>query len=114
MNRTPLFVALVTLATIACGGESEEGGMEIPPELASRAEVTLEHAQATALASAPGSRLLHAELEEEDGALIYSFDLRLEGETGVKEVHVDAHNGRIVSTEYESVEQEADEAKGNH
>jgi uncharacterized membrane protein YkoI len=109
MNRTFAVVALLTLVAVACGGDAADGEMEIPAALAARAEITPERAQAIALASVPGSRLLHGELEEEDGSLIYSFDLGVERESGVEEVHVDARSGRIVGREHESTAQEANE-----
>jgi uncharacterized membrane protein YkoI len=55
----------------------------------------------TALARVPGGRITEAELEE-DGRLLYSFDIRVEGRSGVEEVQVDARTGEVVSIEHES------------
>lgn len=51
-----------------------------------------------------------AELEAEHGCLIWSFDLRVAGKSGVQEVQVDAGDGRILSVKHESSSQEAAEA----
>jgi uncharacterized membrane protein YkoI len=49
----------------------------------------------------PEAELRGGELEVEDGRLVYSLDLELEGEAGVTEVWVDARTGEIVSVEHE-------------
>ena len=54
------------------------------------------------------SRLL--ELENEGGRLIYSYELKVAGRSGVEEVNVDAKSGKVVSTEHESAKSEAKEA----
>jgi hypothetical protein len=41
------------------------------------------------------------ELEEEDGLLIYSFDIRL-ADRSILEIHVDAMTGNVVGQETES------------
>jgi uncharacterized membrane protein YkoI len=54
-----------------------------------------------ALARVPGGKVTQAELEEEDGRLIYSFDIKVEGKKGTDEVHVDARTGEVVKVEHE-------------
>lgn len=49
------------------------------------------------------------ELEAERNCLIYSFDIRLAGKTGVDEVMVDAGTGSIISRKHETANQEAAE-----
>lgn len=56
--------------------------------------------------------VVSAELEEERGCLLWSFDLRVAGEAGIAEVQVDAGDGRVLSVKHESPQQEAAEAKG--
>ena len=53
-----------------------------------------------AKATVPG-RITKAELEREDGVLLYSFDIEVAGESGITEVHVDAATGAIISNEKE-------------
>jgi len=55
-----------------------------------------------------------SELEVEDGCLVYSFDIRVEGEKGVREVLVDAGDGKILKTEREDESQEAKEKNPKH
>lgn len=47
------------------------------------------------------------ELEIEHGCLVYSFDLRVSGRSGIEEVLVDAGTGKVLSHTYESAKQEA-------
>src|SRR5262245_8184646 len=55
--------------------------------------VTMEQARVTALAQVDGE-IVEQELEREQGRLVYSFDIKIEG--GVKEVEIDAHDGSVV------------------
>jgi uncharacterized membrane protein YkoI len=63
------------------------------------------------LARVPNSEVKSAELEEEGGKLVYSFDLAVRGRTGVDEVQVDAVSGEIVSVHHENAKTEAAEKK---
>ncbi|NJD18966.1 MAG: hypothetical protein FIA95_06745 [Gemmatimonadetes bacterium] len=71
------------------------------PSLLAKAKVTDQAARAAALARVPGGRITGAELEEEDGKLIYSYDVKVEGKEGAEEVHVDALTGQVLSVEHE-------------
>jgi hypothetical protein len=52
------------------------------------------------------------ELEKEDGKLLYSYDIKVAGKTGVEEVHVDAMTGALLSNEHESpADEKAEKAK---
>lgn len=73
----------------------EEGG------LFAQAAIPADSAIAIANARVPG-RIAKAELEKEDGALIYSFDIKVVGKAGVTEVHVDAKTGAVLKVEGES------------
>jgi uncharacterized membrane protein YkoI len=84
---------------------------EDKPGLFKKAKITPEAATATALAKVPGGSVKKGELEEEDGALIYSFDVSSPGKKGIDEVHVDAMTGAVVKTEHESAKAEKAEAK---
>ena len=64
-----------------------------------RPSITMEEARATALARIPGT-VKKAELEEEKGLLIYSFDIR-DKSGQIMEVQVDAKSGAVVSVERE-------------
>lgn len=82
---------------------------ESEANLAARAKITREQAQATALKRSPGN-VESSELEREHGRLVYSFDIRNSRGT-IDEVQVSATTGRIVRIEHESLKQEAAEKK---
>lgn len=48
----------------------------------------------------PG-KITKAVLERERGVLLYSFDIEVQGESGITEVHVDAATGNILSSVHE-------------
>jgi peptidase YpeB-like protein len=74
---------------------------EDKPGLWQKATISPDAAMRTALTRVPGGRITEAELEEEDGRLIYSFDVRVDGRAGYDEVHVDARTGEVVKVEHE-------------
>lgn len=67
-------------------------------------------ARTLALARVPHGVLKSTELEHEHGRLIYSFDIRKPGRSGVEEVQIDAHNGKLVSQKHETPAKEHREA----
>jgi uncharacterized membrane protein YkoI len=84
---------------------------EEKPGLLKKAKVTADAAIATAQAKLPKAKLKSAEIEQEDGRLIYSFDFATEGKTGIDEVNVDALTGKQVGkVEHESSAAEKKEA----
>ena len=72
-------------------------------------KITMAEARATALAKAHGT-VKSAELENEHGKLIYSFDIAT-SKRDVTEVNVDAMTGKIVAVQHENTAKEAAEAK---
>ncbi len=75
------------------------------------AKITPAAATATALAKVPGGKVQSAEIEKEDGKLVYSFDIKVPGKSGIDEVLVDAMTGTVVGVEHENAADEAKEAK---
>lgn len=82
----------------------------VPADLAAKAKISLEAARATALAKVPKGKLKSEELEEENGKLLYSFDIKVPGKSGVEEVEVDALNGSVIKVGHESAAAEKAEA----
>jgi hypothetical protein len=80
-------------------------------QLAKEAKITMKEARATALKEVPG-KIKEAELEREDGKLIYSFDISTK--EGIKEVQIDAITGTLLKVETETPEQEAKEKAAEH
>ena len=79
---------------------------ETQAQLRKEATVTLASATATALKTVPGAAVKNHELEREKGKLIYSFEMKTAGKSGIDEVNIDALTGAIVG----KVEHEADPA----
>ena len=86
--------------------------------LAGKARIKEAEARALALnavGAPPGKAVVkESKLEVEDGCLVYSFDIRVEGEKGVREVLVDAGDGKILKTEREDESREAKEKNAKH
>lgn len=76
---------------------------------AEKPKISMKKAKAIALKKVPGGKIESAELENEGGKLIYSFDIKTA--SGITEVNVDAMNGKIVAIQNESPAKEAAEKK---
>jgi uncharacterized membrane protein YkoI len=87
---------------------------ENKPGQLKKAKVTAEQAIATAQAKLPKAKLDAAEIEEEGGKLIYSFDFKTAGKSGIDEVNINAMTGKQVGKiSHESPTDEAKEAKAD-
>jgi uncharacterized membrane protein YkoI len=82
---------------------------EESPGLLAAAKITPAAATRTAAARVPAGKIQGAEIEKEDGKLIYSFDIAVPHEDGVREVHVDAVTGKVIAEEHESASAEKNE-----
>jgi uncharacterized membrane protein YkoI len=82
--------------------------------LAAQATVSADSAQKLALAQVPKGRVSSAELENEKGTLVYSYDVKTAGKRGVDEVLIDAKTGAVVSTTHETAAMEKKEAAASH
>ena len=71
-------------------------------KLEAKAKVSKAAAQKTALAKVPGGKVTDAELEEENGKLVWSFDIATTNSKDITEVQVDAVTGEIVSVAKET------------
>ena len=85
--------------------------VESSAALQREAKIAESDARKTALAAVPGGRVQSHELERENGKLIYSYDIKVAGKSGVEEVNVDAITGSIVAHEHENAKAEAKEKK---
>ena len=105
-NTIPALVAIVTLAGLSI--ETSIAKDKDQAALNAKAKVTKEAAQKTALTKAPDGTVKNGELEEENGKLIWSFDIARPGTKNITEVQVDAISGKVVNV---AVETPADQAK---
>jgi len=99
------------LTVVACNRQSGAPIKEETAALSDSARIETATARATALRKVPGGKIVKEELEQENGRLIYSFDIKKGAATGVEEVQVDARDGSVVSVEHEDAAKEASEAK---
>ena len=109
-SRTSLTFAMLAFATIVPNA-SAAGASQAA--LLAEAKVTEAQATAIALAKVPNGIVKSAELEEEHGRLVWSFDIAKPSTRGVTEIQVNAKTGKIASVKKETPRQEAKEAKAD-
>ena len=100
------------IAALAMAASPATTCKEAKPGLQSKATVTCDVARHSALERVKDNKhasIRSAELEEESGRLVYSFDISRRGHAGVEEVQVDARSGAVVSVKHESARAEAKE-----
>jgi uncharacterized membrane protein YkoI len=78
-------------ASVGCIAAFVGGALAAPA--APHAKISMDQARTKALKVVPGN-VIDAELEKENGAWRYSFDIKLNGE--MHEVGIDADSGKIV------------------
>ena len=107
----PFAVALAGITLV--GSTSSAGAQTIAGSAALKARAKISGDSATKLARAqvPNGRVQSGELEEENGKLIYSFDIKVAGKSGIEEINVDAMTGRVLAHEHETPADERKEAK---
>ncbi len=101
----------IALILVACNRGSAGAIKEESPGLTAGAKVDPAVARRTALAKFPEGKIVKEEIEQENGKLVYSFDVKNGTQPGVEEVLVNAVDGSIVSVEHEDAAKEAAEAK---
>lgn len=77
--------------------------------LMKQAKVSKEAASKTALGKVPGGTIKSTELENEHGALVWSFDIAMPKSKDIHEVLVNAKTGVIVYSEIETPKAQAKE-----
>lgn len=82
---------------------------EDKPGLLKLAKISADSAIAIARATLPGATISSAEIENEDNALIYSFDMKVAGKKGTEEIHIDAKTGKVLKQEHEDAAAEKKE-----
>jgi len=97
-------------ATKSATAKKSSARAETQGQLKAEAKITEAEARATALTAVPGGKVSSAEIERENGKLIWSFDVKVPGKSGVEEVNVDAMTGHIVAQVHESPAVEKKEA----
>jgi uncharacterized membrane protein YkoI len=78
--------------------------------LLAQAAVPAESAERIVLAAFPGATILESEIEEENGRLIYSFELEVAGQRGEVDVEVDAMTGELLPSEVDDDDDDDDDS----
>ena len=86
---------------------------ETQAELQKEAKLTMADARSMAMRTVSGSAIQAGEIEREGGKLIYSFDMKAAGKSGIDEVNIDAMTGKLVSKQHETPKDERAEAKAD-
>lgn len=87
---------------VADTGSIRPTGTVKPADLPAMAKVSFESALKAALAASPG-KIIKAELEIEDGNLMYSFEI-VGSHRSITEVEIDAGNGKVLGIDHEEAE----------
>ena len=112
MKSTNLISTLLALVvSAALGLTSATAKDKDDPKLLAKAKISKAAAEKTALTKAPDGTVKDAELEEENGKLVWSFDIARPGTKDITEVQVDAITGKIVLVEVETPKDQAKEAR---
>jgi uncharacterized membrane protein YkoI len=109
LGASAAFAVLIAASAQAQQTQQPAYKRDMPPALVKKAAVKEADAVAMALKLVPGAEVSSAELENEGGKLIYSFDMKTAGKSGIDEVNIDAKTGKQVGKV--SHEEPADEAK---
>jgi uncharacterized membrane protein YkoI len=98
-----LAVALPVLVTAkeekAAAGSIRPAHKVKDADLPALAKISFEDAMKAALAAVPG-KIIKAELEVEDGSLMYSFEI-VGADKSITEVEIDAGNGKVLDIDKE-------------
>ena len=109
LTLTATFAALVA-STVVSAQSTPTYKREIPAKLSKQAKISEDSAAAIARSKVPNGTIQSVELEHEHGKLIYSYDIKVAGKSGIEEVNVNAMDGAVVGVEHESSADEQKEA----
>lgn len=102
-RQLPAVLSLLVLSAGSLAAQQAAPALkEDKPGLAAQATVSADSALHIARLRVPRGTVAAREIEEEDGKLIYSFDMKVPGRTGIDEVNVNARTGAVVGVEHES------------
>ena len=95
-------VSIIALALATSWTSFNLWAQQSEAELLKQARVTKHQAKRIALARVKGGTIKSAELEKENGVLLWSFDIAQPGKKNVTEVWVDATTGKITAVDIET------------
>ena len=96
---TPVAVASMALlpATNRAAAQTANYKKDLPAALTKQAKISEDVAAKTALARVSKGEIQAVELEQENGKLIYSYDIKVPGKSGIDEVAVSAEVAALTS-----------------
>ncbi len=103
-------IAYTIVGAQSAAAQAPQYKRDVPDSLAKAATVTEAAATATAQKRIPRGTIQAMELEREKGHLMYSYDFKVPGKTGIDEVNVDAMTGKVLHVAHEGPAQEKKEA----
>jgi len=107
---TLTFVAVsASLLTLNSAG-AQKTKHETQAAFMHEAKISKAVATKTALTAVPRGRIQSSEIERENGKLIYSFDIKVPGKSGIEEINIDAMTGVVIAHEHETPKAEKNEA----
>jgi Peptidase propeptide and YPEB domain len=109
-----LAVACALVCSLAHRASAQQATTsKVDPALAAEAKISLDSARAIALHKVPHGSVASEELERENGHLIYSFDVKVPGKSGIQEVNVNAMDGKVLGVHHEGPAAEKKEARAD-
>ncbi|MEP6989362.1 MAG: hypothetical protein ABJA80_00420 [bacterium] len=109
----PVAALVLTAAVAGAQQPAHHKKVETQAALQKEAKMTMVDARAMAVATVPGATIQTGEIEREGGKLIYSFDMKVPGKSGIDEVNIDAMTSKLVSHQHETPKDERKEAKAD-
>ena|ERR1700712_1918749 len=115
---TSLAVACALIFTSSSSAIAQQSttsatAQNVDPALAAQAKITFDSARAIALHKVPHGSVASEELERENGHLIYSFDVKVPGKSGIQEVNVNAITGKVLGVHHEGPATELKESRAD-
>ena len=101
------------LALTATAQSARPAKAETQAALLKEATMTMANARAMALRTVQHAKIQAGEIEREGGKLIYSFDMKVAGKSGIDEVNIDAMTSKLVSVNHETPKDERAEARAD-
>ena len=119
MKKKPIYsncrgrfqTVVAAFALVAATTSGLVAAEETEAHLLTEALVSKSDAEKTALEKVPDGRVKSAELEKENGNLVWSFDIAKPNAKNITEVQVDAKTGQIAAVAEETPKDQAEEAK---
>ena len=116
MHRTTLgAIALALTVGLTARANAQDSTNAVSPKLdpvlAAEAKISLDSARKIALHKVKNGSVTSEELEREHGYLIYSFEVKVPGKSGIQEVSVNALNGAVIGVHHEDAATERREAR---